>query len=424
MIGYRWLTWLAAAGAVTGASNEAGGQEPVQRTVALPPLFDSDNVADSGLPTAPAVVASNALLTGDARFVASGPGFANPTLFFVDLDAGSVRRINAGELGLSDYGGIALVRVGTDGRLVAWHGDSSQIITMSLTGTVIRRIPLGLSSGFMAAPWELVAFDEVRGVAVLRQQALSLGLGNESEASYRQRVTFSLMRPGEGMERVVQTKGPETVRLTVRQDSARGSVETEVLFGETVFSTPFGHDKLIVAESDADSIWVLDVAGNYNPLMPAPLPSVVVSEADVQIERARRKRRLADDPETRSLIDMVSGRHREQLLELDRASRVAVDLAPVNWTPPAIADLVVDGQSRLWMKRFVPPTDSVALWEVWNTTRAVVDFRLHAPREWSVLDARDERVLFCAEGDGRLSGRGDVCRLMLVETSPASRQDH
>ncbi len=306
------------------------------------------------------------------------------------------------------------MRAGTDGRLVAWHGDSSQIITMSLTGAAIRRIPLGLSSGFMAAAWELAAFDEERGVALLRQQALSRGFGNESEASYRQRVAFSLMRLGESMKRVVQAKGPEMVRIAVRQDSARGNVETDVVFGETVFSTPYGRDKLIVAETDADSIWVLDMEGNYDPLMPMPmaLPSVVVSEEDVQVERARRKRFLANDPEMRGLIDMVSGRHREQLLSLDRASHIAVDLAPVNWTPSAVADLVVDGQSRLWMKRFVPPTDSVALWEVWNTTRTVVDFHLRAPREWRVLDARGSRVLFCGEG------RGDVCRLMLVETRP------
>lgn len=355
--------------------------------------------------------------------MAAGPAQAAPTLFLVDADEGSVATITAEELGLSDFGGVTLVRFGPDRRLVAWHGESSQVVTLSATGTAVRRIPLGLSSGFMAAPLELVAFDDASRVAVLRQRSQrSLFRSGGDEAPYRQQVTFSLVRPGGSVEPVVRAAGPERVYLAVREDSARGNVEADVIFGETVFSAPLGSDRLIVAETDADSIWVLDTQGNYEPLIPTPPRSVVVSEEDVRIERRRRKQQRAMDPEIAGLIDMVSGRHREDLVSLDRASRVAVDLAPVNRTPPAVAGLVVDGQSRLWLKRFAPPTDSVASWEVWNTTRAVVEHRLDAPRDWDVLDARGDRVLFRAEstGDTR-EGRG-AGRLILVEIRPAGRQ--
>ena len=128
------------------------------------------------------------------------------------------------------------------------------------------------------------------------------------------------------------------------------------------------------------------------------------------------------DQEMDGLMDMVSGRHREQLMALDRASRMAIDLAPVSWTPPAIADLVVDGQSRVWLKRFVPPTDSVATWEVWNTERRVVEFRLDAPREWDVLDARGDQVLLRAEGSWE-AGADRLGRLLVMEMQPASRHD-
>lgn len=74
-------------------------------------------------------------------------------LFVVDVDQGSVTTITAEELGISDQGGVTLVRVGVDGRLVAWYGESSQIVTMSSTGTAVRRIPLRLSHGFMAGTW-------------------------------------------------------------------------------------------------------------------------------------------------------------------------------------------------------------------------------------------------------------------------------
>lgn len=101
---------------------------------------------------------------------------------------------------------------------------------------------------------------------------------------------------------------------------------------------------------------------------------------------------------------------------------MAIDLAPVSWTPPAIADLVVDGQSRVWLKRFVPPTDSVATWEVWNTERRVVEFRLDAPREWDVLDARGDQVLLRAEGSWE-AGADRLGRLLVMEMQPASRHD-
>ena len=369
-----------------------------------------------------AIDAISALFTGKNRFVAAGPEHADATLVFVDVVDGSVATVTAEALGLSGIGGMTLVRAGADGRVVAWHGESSQVVTISTTGTAVERIPLGLPAGFMTAPWELAALGVEDGVAVLRQRAIGAGFGNVGGMSYRQRLEFSLIRPGGDPEPVVQVGGAERVYLAVREDSARGNVETDVIFGETVFSAPLGADKVIVAETDADSIWVLDTQGNYRPLLPTPLRSVVVTEDDVRIERSRLRRRNLMDQEMDGLMDMVSGRHREQLMALDRASRMAIDLAPVSWTPPAIADLVVDGQSRVWLKRFVPPTDSVATWEVWNTERRVVEFRLDAPREWDVLDARGDQVLLRAEGSWE-AGADRLGRLLVMEMQPASRHD-
>ena len=392
---------------------------PVERRLSSPPLFDSRVVTDPGLS---AIGATSALFTGENRFVATGPEHATATLYFVDVVRGSVATVTAETLGVSDIGGVTLVRVG-DGQVVAWHGESSHIVTMSLTGTGVERIPLGLPAGFMKAPWELAALGIADGIAVLRQRAIGGGFGNLDGASYRQRVEFSLLRPGGDPEHVVQARGAERVWLAVREDSARGNVEANVVFGETVFSAPLGSDKVIVAETEADSIWVLDTKGDYRPLLPTPSRSVVVTEDDVRIERSRLRRRHAVDREMDGLMDMVSGRHREQLMALDRASRMAIDLAPVNRTPPAIADLVVDGQSRVWLKRFVPPTDSVATWEVWNTERRVVEFRLDAPREWHVLDARGDQVLLRAEGNWEAGEDHGLGRLLVMEMQPASRHD-
>ena len=294
MIGWlgRPLVVLGAAAATLG---EAGGQQLPERTLASSPIFDSGVGEDSDVVALTA--ASHALLTGNARFVATGPEHADPMLFVVDVDQGSVTTITAEELGISDQGGVTLVRVGVDRRLVAWHGESSQIVTMSSTGTAVRRIPLRLSHGFMAGTWELAAFGGVNQVPVLRQSAYRLGRGGEGDASYRQTVTFGVMRSNGDMERIGQAAGPERVYLSIRQDSAWGSVEADVIFGETVFAAPLGDGKLIVAETDADSIWVLDAHGNYEPLMPTPLRSVVVSDEDIRIERNRRKRRNAMDEE-------------------------------------------------------------------------------------------------------------------------------
>ena len=395
MIGWPRLARLLAVLAAVAATTlgRADGQQLPERTLASSPIFDSGVGEDSDVVALAA--ASHALLTGNARFVATGPEQADPMLFVVDVDQGSVTTITAEELGISDQGGVTLVRVGVDRRLVVWHGESSQIVTMSSTGTAVRRIPLRLSHGFMAGAWELATFGGVSQVPVLRQSAYRLGRGGEGDASYRQTVTFGVMRSNGDMERIGQAAGPERVYLSIREDSAWGSVEADVIFGETVFVAPLGDGKLIVAETDADSIWVLDAHGNYEPLMPTPLRSVVVSDEDIRIERNRRKRRNAMDEEMEALIETVSGRHREQLMALDRARRVAVDLAPANRRPPAIAGLMVDGQDRLWLKRFAPPTDSIAYWDVWNTTRAPVEFsfRVRVPREWDVLDARGDRVL-------------------------------
>ena len=425
MIGWpgvaRLLAVLGAAAATLGRADSQQLPERApqlsERILGSSPIFDSGAGEDTEVGALAA--ASHALLTGNNTIVATGPEHADPMLFVVDVDKGSVTTITAEELGIPDLGGVTLVRVGVDGRLVAWHGESSQIVTMSSTGTAIRRIPLRLPYGFMSGAWELATFGGVSQVPVLRQSAYRLGRGGEGAASYRQTVTFGVMRSNGDVERIGQAAGPERVYLSVRQDSAWGTVEADVIFGETVFVAPLSDDKLIVAETDADSVWVLDAHGNYEPLMPTPLRSVVVSEEDVRIERSRRKRRNAMDEEMEGLIENVSGRHREQLLALNRARRVAVDLAPANRTPPAVAGLVVDGQSRLWLKRFAPQTDSTAYWDVWNTKRALVEYRVRVPREWDVLDARGDRVLLrtaVARGT-RVFGR-----LMLVEMERSSVQ--
>lgn len=129
-------------------------------------------------------------------------------LFVVDVDQGSVTTITAEELGISDQGGVTLVRAGVDGRLVAWHGESPQIVTMSWTGTAVRRIPLRLSHGFMAGTWELAAFDGVNQVPVLRQSAYRLGRGGEGEASYRQTVTLALWAQVETWNASGKRQGP------------------------------------------------------------------------------------------------------------------------------------------------------------------------------------------------------------------------
>ncbi len=408
----RLARTLAVFGALVVTLNGAGGQQFQERTLASSPIFDTDTSEDVGIVALAA--ASHALLTGDTRFVATGPEYANAMLFVVDVANGSVTTITAEELGISNLGGVTLVRVDVDDRIVAWHSESSQIITMSSTGTAVRRIPLRLPYGFMADSWELATYGSASQLPVLRQLAYGPGRGGEDGGSYRQMVTFGVMHRDGNLERIAQVEGVERVYLSIRQDSAWGNVEADVIFGETVFVAPLGDDKLIVADTDADSIRVLDARGSYEPLMPTPLRSVVVTEEDIGIERSRRKRRSAMDAEMEGLIDMVSGRHREQLIASDRARRVAVDFAPASRTPSAIAGLMVDGQSRLWLKRFVPPTDSITYWDVWNTTRAFIEFSVRVPREWDVLDARGDRVLLRgSKANGRRSR--DLGRLMLLD---------
>lgn len=135
-----------------------------------------------------AIDATSALFTGENRFAAAGPEHADATLVFVDVVDGSVATVTAETLGVSGIGGLTLVRAGADGRVVAWHGESSQVVTISTTGTAVERMPLGLPAGFMTAPWELAALGVEDGVAVLRQRAIAAGFGNVGGASYRQRV--------------------------------------------------------------------------------------------------------------------------------------------------------------------------------------------------------------------------------------------
>ncbi len=238
----RLVRVLALVGAVVGVSGRAGDQRIVERRLSSPPLFDSHVVTDPGMS---AIDATSALFTGENRFVAAGPEHADAMLVFVDVVDGSVATVTAEALGVSGIGGLTLVRAGADGRVVAWHGESSQVVTISATGTAVERMPLGLPAGFMTAPWELAALGVEDGVAVLRQRAIAAGFGNVGGASYRQRVEFSLMRPGGDPEPVVQVGGAERVYLAVREDSARGNVETDVVFGETVFSAPLGADKVL-----------------------------------------------------------------------------------------------------------------------------------------------------------------------------------
>ena len=160
-----------------------------------------------------------------------------------------------------------------------------------------------------------------------------------------------------------------------------------MLFGHRTLEAATA-DRFVVAETNRESISVLDWGDKQVASIPMPVGGVRLTADQIRMERAsqieeRREWQMefASDPRFPFTLS--------EMEEANRASRPP----PANEVAPPIDALLTDFDSRLWVRDYRLPGQDSVLWRVWDIEQEQQLFTVSLDGEDTLLDARGDLVL-------------------------------
>ncbi len=170
----------------------------------------------------------------------------------------------------------------------------------------------------------------------------------------------------------------------------RGMASAPIVFGYGVLARRVDGHRFIVAQTELDEAFVVDREGRRLTALGLPALGQPVTEHDIEQERARLiAMRRQGHPLDAVLGTMLSEDQVRDAVEMFNAvSMQAHRAAPANSIPPRISDLRVDGEGRVWMRRFIPPGHTLAVWEA-RSLQGGRSHMIELPAEWILFDLRD-----------------------------------
>lgn len=364
-------------GAMTAVSNirdigTSGGPSTRRLELETEPLFDTSREFQ---PDDLGLVAANAgfFLSTD-RFVVVD----RTELLFVDPSSRSVRVVGGEGSGPGEFNFITGAMRAREGVAV-WDLLSQRISFFSSDGELLR-----------SSPYDPLAFRHLMAepVAVHPSGDILFRDGNGLVTGARGRAWdparyITMGRDGQ-LQTVATAKGDELFYGS--GVGSGGGMSDRVVFGHRTLEGIVG-DLLVVAESDASTINVMDWSGSVHSRIPMPA-GVRVSPQQMRMAQASHAskwdRRIALANQFRQMGGSYS------VGQPDR------DI-PANEITPGIDRLFVDSDDRLWFREYRLPDRDSAVWQVWDLQLSEQLFSLQVAAEDRLLDARGDRVLLRAE---------------------------
>ncbi len=191
--------------------------------------------------------------------------------------------------------------------------------------------------------------------------------------------------------------------------TANGMTSAPVVFGYGVRAAVAGGGRFVVAQTEGDEAVIVHADGGRAGALPMPPPGEALSAEHVEMERNRLIETFSTG-RMESVLGAILSQDlvREAVAGMSSARADAVRSAPANSMPPRISDLRVDRDQRVWMRRFAPPGETAALWDV-RPMSGGEGFTVELPASWSVLDAAGGSVLA-----GVQTERGGLERVVLA----------
>ena len=177
-----------------------------------------------------------------------------------------------------------------------------------------------------------------------------------------------------------------------------GMSSAPIIFGYGALAAAVDANRFVVAQTELEQADIVSRDGRGLGVVSMPPFGDSVSEGQIEQER----RRLIETDDIGRIGDLrledilgtmlPEDRVDEALAKLREGSAIALRATSANSLPPRISDLRVDGDGRVWMRRFAAPGASTAVWDV-QPLDGGARRELAMPADWTVLDARGERLL-------------------------------
>lgn len=286
----------------------------------------------------------------------------------------------------------AVGRIGRapDGDLVVW--DDSLWAAFVFDQDVERRV--------VPFPQPGMVSGEVNFVALLTDDTglfEEVDMGNPfalSSGPYRHPVRYVAVS-ADGTRKVVWEALGKQASI---HPTDGGMSSAPIIFGYGVLARRVDDSRFIVAQTELDEAYVVGREGRRLGAVPMPYFGPVVSEAQIEQERARliatRGARLREELPLEEFLGTVLSEDqvREAVAKMTAGSIQALRATSANSVPPRISDLRVDGDGRVWMQRFLPPGDTLAVWQV-QAVESNERRSFELPAAWVVFDMWDGRGL-------------------------------
>ncbi len=289
---------------------------------------------------------------------------------FLDFRSGALTVVgNRGE-GPGEFrgSGVQLVWFRKQDGIAVWDVQNARMSTFAESGNLLGAVRV-----------ELSPTDFIHPLAFFRLW----GIFDDGDMAFID--TPSTLAPGGStsgrpVERLVRVTPAGDFHAVVE---FLGTEPREVLFGHRTY-VEVGSGRVVVADTEADSIRVFDKTGTPEFAFAMPGEERPVRERDVRAAVIREDEREARGRERRARLAGAAG--------LPGESPKAADREYVhNDVTPRIDAMKMDSQGRLWIRWYVMPGDDVQRWSVWDGEAEVLLVEL--PVTDTVMDARDELIL-------------------------------
>lgn len=330
-------------------------------------IFDSSRDLDSA--GSPLGRLSGALFLDDQRLlIADG---MNAELHLVDLSARQAETIGRRGEGPGEFRLLTDVKRTFDGFAVL-DLMSARITRFALTGDVLDTWKY--NPAWFSRP-------NATPVAFLSDGAIIFRDGEEvanRHGPFREKIQY----------KKVESNGITSILANAQGSEYWGHANgfEPVIFGHLLMDAQVG-DQVVILQTDLKATKLLD---GFGRIVDELALGTGKKTSETQVEMIREGMRDG----LRNRMERARRRGSALFFELAEARLDRVHDVPANKTAPAVDDLFVDLDGRIWLRFYVMPDDEHSHWQVWNRGEPNQSpFAVIVPRAWRLHDASGVHVL-------------------------------
>ncbi len=319
---------------------------------------------------------ANRIVLGDAM---------SSALFFLDIDTGEVRTVGRQGDGPGEFRRIRSIGRTASGDIFVDDFMGARVAVFAPDGSLVDLVsydPLGFRGGFMIP--RPIGFNS-EGTIIFRDSDPLFS--ERASGPYREKTSYVALMPDGSHELITEVSGLEKVRRNY------GTMRFNVYdrpFSYSVVEAVVG-DLLMLADTESGLITAVDRSGDVVTTYGFGRGRPVSKEAD----RLWREERIsmvdrrydpkAAPPGAGQLIEGMGGMLADE--------KEFYGSAEGNTVAPSLSSMLVDGDGRLWVQRYVLPGDDTAVWHRGHPRRGGFDAIIELPADYQLLDALGDRVL-------------------------------